>query len=187
MARAAHSNRQALTAPQLTWAYEHAMLKATVAWELFLENALALYVVGERAPSGRLYARRKRITGGTVRQVRITFRGDSEFVSWLSVEAVSGRAEEWLRDGGPFSNALASAGSPLAYVRILRNAIAHNSDAAWEKFEEKTRRLYGSVPRSLSPGSQLSAAPAASLGLPGPTLFEGTVALFRALSSQITP
>src|SRR5690348_7373783 len=106
LARTPRGGRPALNGSQLAWAHEHALLKATVAWELFLESALAHYVVGERAPSGRLFARRRKLQARTIKEIRITFRGDSDFVSWLSAPAVTERAEEWLRGGGPFSNAL---------------------------------------------------------------------------------
>lgn len=185
--RSAVDNRQGFSRAQLRWIHELSLIKATTAWELYLELSLAHYVLGHRAPGGRLFARKKQLRGVSLAATRKTFAGDGEFVSWIEFKVVTDRADKWLRGGEPFRTVLGSVGAPLHYVRFLRNAIAHSSASAWELFESKTRTYYGALPRDATPGSQLMAAPAASFGLGPGTLLEGLIDLFEALTKRITP
>jgi hypothetical protein len=185
--RDATSSRLGFTRTQQLWMHELCLLKATRAWETYLEHSLAHYVLGHRAPHGRLFARTKHFKRVSIKAVKQTFTGDNEWVSWIEYKAVRDRATEWLRDGEPFTTALGSAGAALGYVKVLRNAIAHDSDSVWEKFDERTRILYGSVPRNATPGSQLLLPPAPSFGLGSTALLEGLITLFGKLSDQITP
>lgn len=177
-----------LLARHRLWAYEMALVKASAGWERYLELSLAHYVLGDRAPGGRLYARRRRLEGASLAEIRRTFAGDRDFVDWLKVSSVTNRAEQWLRDGEPFNSALLSAGSALGYAPLIRNASVHSSDDSRDKLRDKTRKLYGSVPRELVPGALLAGKAPPSLGMGAqPTLLFGYLELFERLATRITP
>jgi hypothetical protein len=116
------------------------------------------------------------------------FRGDQNFVGWNDPAIIITRAEQWLRRGEPFQTTLAAGSQLLSYLRTMRNAIAHSSDSAIEKYEKATRRLYGAVPGRLCPGTQLTEAPPAAIpGLVGATLFDAAVAVYRLIALRIVP
>src|SRR5262249_53224396 len=135
-ARRPGSKQSALSAAEVRWAYEIAFLKVAIAWEVYLEYALGCYAVGERSPSGYRARRKTKLKASVLGALRI-FRGDREFVGWLSPSAVIERATRWLDAGGPFEAPMTAASAALGYLRLLRNAIAHESEAAQEKFLER--------------------------------------------------
>lgn len=173
------------TRNQLEWCAETSLLKAFLALEVFLEDCMALYVVGERAPGGRRPRRLKKLDG-TTKQAKETFKGGKAFVKWNNSGEVIKRASEWLKDGEPFTTALSGASTPLGYLRVVRNAIAHESESAADQFSEQTRKLYGAVPRRLTPGSVLLGPCAAALG-PHATLIDGSFVVLRAIAAGVVP
>src|SRR5690606_14908195 len=141
----------------------------------FFEESLGLYVIGERTESG-YRPRRRRIIQSSLPSILEVFRGEQDFIGWNDPTAIIERAEKWLRDGGPYQNTLAGASRLISYLRWMRNAIAHASDSATEKYERATRNLYGAVPKRLTPGSQLLRPPPPAIPyLIGPTLFDASI------------
>lgn len=182
-----NSKTLAFTGSQRHWIAEHGLLKLTVAWDSFAEMSLGCYVTGERAPSG-YRARRLRIIRTSVSEAIRTFRGDKEFIDWISPSVVIKRAEAWLVDGEPFTTGLAGASQLLGYIKLMRNAIAHESESATEKFRQRSRGIYGSLTGRITPGTQLlSPCPAVFKPATPATLLEHTVATYRALASAIVP
>jgi hypothetical protein len=114
------------------------------------------------------------------------FRGDAAFVGWIDANAVTGRADEWLRNGEPFRTALGATRQTLSFVQKMRNVIAHESDTAFDKYGDEARRLYGAMPKVLGPGYQLLTAPPTGLiGMTSATLFAGVTATFRWIAATI--
>jgi hypothetical protein len=186
-ARHSTASRAAFRQLELEWCAEHALLKITVASEAFLEQALGAYVIGERAPGGFRAARKRKLHVPHSHALQI-FRGDRKFVGWNAPGLVIQRAEFWLRDGEPFTTALAPVSQVLGYVRLMRNAIAHESESATDEFLIRTRQLYGALPRSVSPGHQLlEPCPAALPGLAGADLFTGIALMYRSLATTVVP
>lgn len=186
-ARHPQANRPALLTAHVEWAHEAALLKVVVASERFLETALGLYAIGERTRSGYRPRVRRRVDLSLPAMLYV-FRGDQDFVGWNDPAAVIRRAEAWLRNGDPFQTPLAAASQLLTYLRQMRNAIAHESDSATEKYERATRRLYGALPRRTAPGAQLTRPPPASIPyLAGASLFEASIATYRLLAKGIVP
>ncbi len=186
-ARHSTANRIAYTTMQLEWVAEHTLLKMTVACELFLERSMGAYVIGERAPSGFRAARTRRLNVPLSEAIRI-FRGDRDFVGWISPGLVIQRAEAWLRNGEPFSSALAPMSLLLGYVRLMRNSIVHESESANELFLNRTLALYGPLPGFVTPGRQLcQPCPAGLPGLIGPDLISAIIATYRALAASVVP
>jgi hypothetical protein len=105
--------------------------------------------------------------------MREMMRGDQAFVGWNDISLMVDRAEKWLKNGEPFKTSLNSSKNLFDYVKQIRNVIAHESDSAYEKFLNSTRRIYGSVPRGCTPGMQLLMPPPSSMpGLTGASLLE---------------
>jgi len=75
-----------------------------------------------------------------------------DYVEWSSGQQVVERAEMVFRDGEPYKSAIRPSLVDLDHMRIIRNAIAHRSGTAWEKFETTVRGILGSKPRGLAPG-----------------------------------
>lgn len=183
--RHSHRERPALKKQQIGWAHELALLKMMVASERFLEYSLGLYVIGTRTGSG-YRPRRRRQVAMSLPEILGTFRGDQAFVGWVDPSAVIGRAERWLRGGEPFRTALSSTSQLLSFVQKMRNVIAHESDSAFEKYDNETRRLYGAKPTEVGPGPQLTSPPPGGLaGVAGASLFEGVTAAYRWIAKTI--
>jgi hypothetical protein len=179
----------AFSREHLEWIHEAALLKIFVAWEAYLENVMGCYALGERAASGyrapRLPRRRVNTTLPELLQV---FRGDQRYVGWADPYKVIARARGWFRDGEPFTTRLGAAAQLLTYLLAVRNAIAHESDTAYERFITETRRLYGTVGRRTTPGGQLlSACPPGIPGLVGATLFHASAQALEAVAVALAP
>ena len=184
-ARRVGGNRPALIAANIEWAHEVALLKVMVASERFFELALGLYVIGERTTSGYRPRRIRRIES-TLPSILDAFRGDQNFIGWNDPSDIAKRAERWLRNGEPFQTTLSAAGQLLKYLKTMRNAIAHSSDSALEKYANATRSLYGATPKQVSPGIQLGQPPPTAIPyLAGATLFEASMQAYRLIASQI--
>ena len=116
------------------------------------------------------------------------FRGDQEFIGWNDASTVIRRAERWLKGGEPFQTTLSGTSQLLAYLKKMRNAIAHESGSAQEKYEKATRSLYGALPKRVSPGAQLMAAPPRAIPyLIGGNLFDAAVQAYCAVAMRIVP
>jgi len=186
-ARHARHQRPCFPVTQRHWAYEVALLKSVAAAEGFFEDSMALYIIGERSPSG-FRPRRRTSVEASHPQALDMLKGDQMFVGWNSPDVIIQRAHRWFVDGKPFESALSGGAQVLSYVRALRNVIAHDSRSARVKLVRETRRLYGAVPGKVIPGNQLSCAPPPGISyLRGSSLFEAIVRTYRAVASQIVP
>jgi len=186
-ARHATANRRALTVSQIEWAAETSILRMVVASESFFEITMALYARGSRSPGGYRPRRLRRLTM-TVPEICQVFRGDQEFVGWNSPSVMVRRAERWFKGGEPFQSTLSGASQLLAYLRKMRNAVVHQSDTSVEGYVNATRKLYGALPRRVSPGNQLLAPPPAAIAyLVGANLFEAAANSYRSVARSLVP
>jgi hypothetical protein len=185
LARHPSLGRPAFKKEQLEWIHESALLKLFVASEQFYEVAFGLYTMGERTRSGYRAHRLRRMTA-TLPSILQVFRGDQAYVGWNDYSVVIRRAEKWLRNGEPFQTPLSAASQLLSFLKTMRNAIAHESDSASDKYRDSVRRIYGGIPSRLSPGTQLLQPPPASIPyLSGATLFDATISTFRLIASRV--
>ena len=184
-ARTAAANRPAFRMNHVEWVHETALLKLVVASEEFFEVTLGLYALGERTQTG-YRPQRRRLIRSSLPSILEVFRGDQDFVGWNEPAVIIRRAERWLRQGEPYQTTLGAASQMLTYLRIMRNAIAHESDSALAKYENATRRLYGALPSRLSPGAQLLQPPPGAIPyLVGASLFEASVGVYRLVGQGI--
>lgn len=136
---------------QRDWITELAFLRAFLAFESFLEESFILYSLGQRAPRGRAP---HRFTFPPSRKDATEWvKEGREYATW-SASSVSERAYRYFRGGGPFTNTLRASQSALD--ETIRNAIAHESTEAQQKFESLVRAKLGTLPPILSIGSFLS-------------------------------
>jgi hypothetical protein len=135
------------------WISELAFLRAFLALESFLEETFVLYSLGRTAPKGRAPYRLTFPPNRDAAEEWVVPEGRS-YASWAA-HHVSNRAGRFFRDGRPFATILRQNQNALDEARTIRNAIAHDSSDAHEKFENLVRNKLGVLPPHLSVGSFL--------------------------------
>src|ERR1700694_2940228 len=114
---------------------EVAFLRALTGWEIFLEEAFSLYLLGCQVPKRRPF----RYAFPPDRNAATEWCTEGkEYAKW-DVGNVRKRADRWFKDGKPFAPALAARQARLEQLATIRNAIAHQSSAARAKFETLVR------------------------------------------------
>ena len=133
---------------------ELAFLRSFLAWETFLEESFVLYLSGQKPPRGRAptrYAFPPSLNDAT--DWVVPERQD--YATWTEPSRIARRAERFFRGGSPFAPVLRSHQSVLDDSRFLRNAIAHASAPAQQKFENVVRQKIGVLPPTLTVGGFL--------------------------------
>jgi hypothetical protein len=131
-----------------------AFLQAFLAWEKFLEESYILYLLGKASPSGftvRCYV------SPHCRDHAINFtKAGNRYSDWTTISQVVDHADLHFKDGRPYTDALRPKVNLFNEMKIIRNAIAHNSDESREKFMSMVRGRLGHFPIGLNPGKYLS-------------------------------
>jgi len=133
---------------------ELAFFRVFSAWEAFLEETFILYLRGQQAPRGRPIQRY-----GFPPSEDAAYEWVAEghgYASWAS-DKVKVRAKRLFKNGRPYETAFTSHHNLLYQLVTVRNAIAHNSAHAREKFEVLVRNELGTLPPNTTPGSFLLA------------------------------
>jgi len=163
---------------------ELAFLRAYLAWEVFLEESFVLYLLGMKAPRR---AAPKRFTFPPSRRLAkewIVPEG-RPFAKW-DANSVRVRAGRFFHGGKPFTAALQSNQYALDQAKTIRNAIAHESDEAREKFKTLARdKLNGTLPPTLTAGGFLN-APVPGLA-PTQSFLEFYLERIEFVARQIVP
>lgn len=135
-----------------------AFLNLFIAWETFLEESLATFMVGAPGVSGRYPVRyavppneeaAKRMVVGTMR-----------YFDYANHELVSKIASIYFANGHPYLPNLSSIYSDLRDIRTMRNSAAHISSSTQAALETLALRLLGRP----SIGIRLYALLTASIG-----------------------
>jgi len=165
------------------WITETAFLRAFLAFEMLLEETFILYATGHQPSRGRPPLRLVQFPSRSVVEEWIVPEGRS-YASWQAGH-VQRRAQRFFKDGKPFAAALAGSQNALDEARVLRNAVAHKSSSAQEKFEALVRAKLGSLPLSITVGGfLLGAVP----GVTPPTSFlEYYLGRLEGVAQQIVP
>ena len=128
----------------------YALLEMQLAWEDFLEAVFLRYMCGAKAPSGAapslLVPRHQSIASATAEIMQ-----RQPYVSWNYDESVS-RASRYFLNGEPFRTPLAAVRTTIESMTIVRNAVAHRSESARNRFRGLVRDEFGYVPRGMTPG-----------------------------------
>jgi hypothetical protein len=131
---------------------ELAFFKVFSAWEAFLEEVFILYMLGQQAPKGRKIVRYGFPPNEDAAYEWVADGRD--YAKWTP-EHVKPRAKRLFRGGRPFDGALTSHHNLLFQLKTVRNAIAHDSASARQKFEDLVRNELGTLPPNTSPGGFL--------------------------------
>lgn len=135
---------------------EMAFLRVFLAWEVFVEESFVLYLAGQSPPRGKAPPRFAFPPNSRIAAEWVIPEGRS-YAGWTVPHHVSNRAERFFRDGRPFATVLRNNQTALEESRTIRNAIAHKSMAARDKFETLARpKLGGVLPPNLTVGGFLS-------------------------------
>ena len=131
---------------------ELAFFRVFSAWEAFLEETFILYMLGQHAPRGR---RVRRYGFPPNEDAAYEWVADGRDYAKWTPDHVKPRAKRLFRDGRPFEAALTSHHNLLFQLKIVRNAIAHDSANARQKFEDLVRNELRALPPNTTPGSFL--------------------------------
>jgi hypothetical protein len=175
-------SQKLISRKQRDWIVELAFLRAFLALESFLEETFILYSIGQKAPKGRAPHRytfppSKKDASEWVKEGR-------EYSSWAASN-VNERALRYFRRGGPFTDPLRGSQTALDEARTIRNAIAHDSTSAQDKFESLARHKLGTLPMGLSVGGFLGTVVPNSN--PPQSFLEWYLAKAELVASQIVP
>jgi hypothetical protein len=118
-----------------------AYLKLFVAWESFLEEAFAKYLIGEISTDGTPVGRY--VTVGDKAHAIKMMIGTQKYVDWANHEIVRRLAVLYLVDGEPLKTNLASIASDLADMKTVRNAAAHLSSTTQPQLAALATRVLG--------------------------------------------
>jgi hypothetical protein len=162
---------------------ELAFLRAYLAWEVFLEETFVSYLVGMRAPRGRAPRRYAFPPNRRAAEQWVVPEG-RPFAKWDAV-AVANRADRFFGGGGPYTSAIRSHQSALDEMKTIRNAVAHESQNAQEKFETLVRVKLRSLPPRLTVGSFLLATVAGST--PATSFLDSYLSKLQLIASLIVP
>lgn len=135
---------------------EIAFLRMFLAWEVFIEQSFVLYVMGAKPLRGRSLQRF--VFPPTRSKAEEWLTDGRDYATWGSAAAVGQRAERYFRDGRPFAEILRANQNFLDETRFIRNAIAHRSGDAFERFEVLVRNRLGALPANTTVGSFLATA-----------------------------
>jgi len=133
---------------------ELAFLGAFLAWETLLEESFILYLSGQIPPRGRAPVRYSFPPNQRTAMEWVVPEGRS-YARWTVATEVSARAERHFQTGRPFAPVLRSNQNVLDEARTIRNAIAHESTSAQERFENFVRTKLGTLPPNVTVGSFL--------------------------------
>lgn len=141
---------------------ELAFLRGFLAWESFLEESFVLYLLGKNAPRGR--PPRRFAMPPTRSAAQLFVAEGREHTKW-DVASASNRAERFFAGGRPFAGPLRSNQSHLSDAGTIRNAVAHKTPRAREKFEALVRRELGALPPNMTVGGFLNTTKPSSIPL----------------------
>lgn len=160
-----------------------AYLKAYLAWEVFLEESFLLYALGKRPPRGA--GPQRFAFPPTRREAREWLIGEGRFARW-DVGSVKNRARRFFRGGRPYVGALQASTHALEQAATIRNAVAHRSEEARERFRNLARQmLRGTLPPDLTTGRFLNfSMPSSS---PIQSFLEYYLAKIENVATQIVP
>jgi len=145
--------RPRISSGRRDWIIELAFLRGFLAWEGFVEESCLLFMLGENPLRGRALVRY--VSPPNRKAAMAMAAGGRRYASWDDPTELKERAATYFRSGRPFADALSPVHA-LSSARTVRNAIAHDSDHAHEKFRKLVRSLIGNVPPGVTVGKFLN-------------------------------
>jgi hypothetical protein len=117
---------------------EGILLSAWARWESLLRE---LFILDLSTDTGGVLCRNVRATGfrygrsaTRLAEAIVDHPDASRFIDWNRLGDIEKRADDLLSVGHRFGRIVAPQKTTIEQIAKIRNAIAHNSDTAWEKF-----------------------------------------------------
>lgn len=129
------------TRSQITQA---AFLNLFIAWESFLEDALANFMVGH--PTLNATKPVKYVSPRTVADAKALVIANSRYFDYANIGFVRNLAGLYFRQGYPFEPHLSASTTDISDMRTMRNATAHISSSTQKALEALAQRIFN-VPK----------------------------------------
>lgn len=163
---------------------ELAFFRAFLGWEVFLEESFILYLAGQKPSRGRAPYRYTFPPNQKTAMDWLVPEG-RPYARWTHAAEVSDRSERHFRTGGPYARVLRGNRNVLDEARTIRDAIAHWSGSAREKFEKIVRTKLTTLPPGLTVGGFLATTAPGSA--PPVSFLEFYVGRIDLAARQIVP
>ncbi len=116
-----------------------ALLNLFIAWESFLEESLADFMIGSATISGRVPV--KYVNPPTKNAARTMIVGINRYFDFANIEYVKKIVSQYFEDGYPYEPNISAITVDLSDLRIMRNASAHISNNTQKVLETLAQRL----------------------------------------------
>lgn len=133
--------------------YEIAFLKVFTGWETFLENSFVAYMSGATTKRSKPNLYLKKINKKHALQILC---GTLEYPDWTKIEDVCTLTKLYFVKGGPFLLPLQEIEVYFNEMKKVRNAIAHISVNAKDRFYSLVKAKLPTFRRDICPGEFLS-------------------------------
>lgn len=140
---------RALSTIDLGRVYAGGMLNFAATLESSIERLFVGLAVGRLQVTNPPATPRVRV--GTTQIARELITLGKPFASWLPFEKTQERAEIFFRSGYPFDRLTPQQLVSFEHVRVIRNAIAHESEVAMVQFKKKILSGLSLPPSQMSP------------------------------------
>lgn len=132
---------------------ESVILQLFGRWERFLESIFIEYMCGAKSVNGSAAVRY--VFPISPEHAYQLVQNVNAYPDWADLEKVLKNANNFFENGGPFG-VLNTMKAEINAIRKVRNAIAHTSKSATEKFEDHVRGKVGYLPEGITPAKFLS-------------------------------
>jgi hypothetical protein len=134
---------------------EAAFLQMYKAWESFQEECTLAFMAGRLRADGRSVA--SDVSTRTEEVARSLIYQERQYVLWTDVDGVIERWNRIFSDPNLLVAAIRPTTTELRQMTVLRNAIAHSSVHAQDKFKDLVQRQFGGRPPIARPSTFLVA------------------------------
>lgn len=129
-------------------------IRATLAWEEFIEQTFVCFLRGSPSISGTIYLLAVPVAPNCPAAHSVAIGSSNYYGNWLSERWTLSRASEiFLATSHPY---IPLADPVLAEIRKIRNRIVHRSDFSRKDFHAVVTSLYGSLRPGMTPGRLLT-------------------------------
>ncbi len=132
---------------------ELTFVRMCASWEEFLETSFVCYMTGTKTASG--FGPVRYVLAPDKNHASAIIRGDREYVRWTTPSSLSDRARLCFKEGDPYSRVIDSVSNDMQDINTVRNAVAHSSIGAFEKFKSLVREKLGTAPLGVRPATFL--------------------------------
>lgn len=116
-----------------------AFLNVFIAWESFLEEAFAQFMIGSPTING--VHPTKYIAPLTTDAAKSMIIGNNKYFDYANIDFVRKLARLYFQNGYPFEPHLSASQSDISDMRTMRNASAHMSSTSLRAFESLVQRI----------------------------------------------